>query len=77
MNIVERLEEKVARQEQKVAKESEKLKTYKQQLETAMFATFVKRQSICQMSFTEALDLAFGKEPELDLPENRNEEEIV
>ncbi|RHE64450.1 hypothetical protein DW726_05000 [Streptococcus gordonii] len=77
MNIVERLEEKVAKQEQKVAKESEKLKTYKQQLETAMFATFVKRQSVCQMSFTEALDLAFGKEPELDLPENRNEEESI
>ena len=77
MTIIERLEEKVGRQEQKVAKESEKLKTYKQQLETAMFVTFVKRQSICQMSFTEALDLAFGKEPELDLPENRNEEESV
>ena len=77
MTIIERLEEKVGRQEQKVAKESEKLKTYKQQLETAMFVTFVKRQSICQMSFTEALDLAFGKEPELDLPENRNEEERV
>lgn len=77
MNLIERLEEKVARQEQKVAKESEKLKTYKQQLETAMFATFVKRQSICQMSFTEALDLAFGKEPELDVAENRNEEEII
>ena len=77
MTIIERLEEKVGSQEQKVAKESEKLKTYKQQLETAMFVTFVKRQSICQMSFTEALDLAFGKEPELDLPENRNEEERV
>lgn len=77
MNIVERLEEKVARQEQKVAKESEKLKTYKQQLETAMFATFVKRQNVCQMSFTEALDLAFGKELELDVSENRSEEENV
>lgn len=75
--MIERLEEKVARQEQKVAKESEKLKNYKEQLETAMFATFIRRQNTCQMSFTEALDLAFGKEPEPDLSENRNEEETL
>lgn len=40
MTIIERLEEKVTRQESKVARETEKLAAYKEQLETAMFATF-------------------------------------
>ena len=44
MTIIERLEEKVTRQESKVARETEKLAAYKEQLETAMFATF-KRAS--------------------------------
>lgn len=51
MTIIERLEEKVTRQESKVARETEKLAAYKEQLETAMFATFKRRQSISHMSF--------------------------
>lgn len=58
MTIIERLEEKVTRQENKVARETEKLAAYKEQLETAMFATFKRRQSISHMSFEEALDHA-------------------
>lgn len=50
MTIIERLEEKVTRQENKVARETEKLAAYKEQLETAMFATFKRRQSISHMS---------------------------
>ena len=52
MTIIERLEEKVTRQESKVARETEKLAAYKEQLETAMFATFKRRQSISHMSLT-------------------------
>lgn len=62
MTIIERLEEKVTRQESK------------EQLETAMFATFKRRQSISHMSFEEALDHAFGKERQLDDSEFRKDE---
>ena len=74
MTIIERLEEKVTRQESKVARETEKLATYKEQLETAMFATFKRRQSISQMSFEEALDHAFGREIQFDDSEFRKDE---
>ena len=70
MTIIERLEEKVTRQESKVARESEKLAAYKEQLETAMFATFKRRQSISHMSF----EHAFGKERQFDDSEFRKDE---
>ena len=73
MTIIERLEEKVTRQESKVARESEKLAAYKEQLETAMFATFKRRQSISHMSFEEALDHAFGRERQFDDSEFRKD----
>lgn len=73
MTIIERLEEKVTRQESKVARETEKLAAYKEQLETAMFATFKRRQSISRMSFEEALDHAFGRERQLDDSEFRKD----
>ena len=51
MTIIERLEEKVTRQESKVARETEKLAAYKEQLETAMFATFKRHgQELLQNS---------------------------
>ena len=73
MTIIERLEEKVTRQESKVARETEKLAAYKEQLETAMFATFKRRQSISHMSFEEALDHAC-RERQFDDSEFRKDE---
>ncbi|WP_455458670.1 DUF5965 family protein [Streptococcus salivarius] len=74
MTIIKRLEEKVTRQESKVARETEKLAAYKEQLETAMFATFKRHQSISHMSFEETLDHAFGKERQFDDSEFRKDE---
>ena len=71
MTVIERLEEKVTRQENKVARENEKLAAYKEQLETAMFATFKRRQSISHMSFEED---AFGRERQFDDSEFRKDE---
>ena len=61
MTIIERLEEKVTRQESKVARETEKLAAYKEQLETAMFATFKRRQSISHMSLKKLLTMPLVK----------------
>lgn len=44
MSAIERLAEKVARQEEKVSRETEKLEHYRDQLQTAMYSTFIKRQ---------------------------------
>lgn len=65
MSVIERLAEKVARQEEKVSRETEKLEHYRDQLQTAMYSTFIKRQQSSQLSFHEALEQAFGKETTL------------
>lgn len=71
MSVIERLAEKVARQEEKVSRETEKLEHYRDQLQTAMYSTFIKRQQSSQLSFHEALEQAFGKETTLH-PNYRN-----
>lgn len=73
MSAIERLAEKVARQEEKVSRETEKLEHYRDQLQTAMYSTFIKRQQSNQLSFHEALEQAFGKETTLHL-NYRNED---
>ena len=74
MSVIERLAERVARQEDKVAKETEKLETYRNQLQTAMYQVFVKRQQNSPWTFDEALTQAFGQEEQSTLSDNRNEE---
>ncbi|HEW2830247.1 TPA: hypothetical protein V0Q61_001792 [Streptococcus pneumoniae] len=75
MSVIERLAERVARQEEKVAKEMEKLENYREQLQTAMYSIFVKRQKSSHLTFDEALNQAFGKqENHSQVIENRNEE---
>ena len=72
MSVIERLAERVARQEDKVAKETEKLEIYRNQLQTAMYQDFIKRQQNSRWTFDEALTQAFGQEeqPTLsDLPQ--------
>ena len=49
MSVIERLAEKVARQEEKVSRETEKLENYRDQLQTAMYSTFIKRQQSSQL----------------------------
>lgn len=75
MSVIERLADKVARQEEKVSKETEKLEAYRNQLQDAMYQTFIKRQQNSRLTFEEAINQAFGRE---DTPiiskENRNEE---
>ena len=73
MSAIERLAEKVARQEEKVSRETEKLEHYRDQLQTAMYSTFITRQQSSQLSFHEALEQAFGKETTLHL-NYRNED---
>lgn len=73
MSVIERLAEKVARQEEKVSREAEKLENYRDQLQTAMYSTFIKRQQSSQLSFYEALEQTFGKETPLQ-PNYRNED---
>lgn len=74
MSVIERLAERVARQEDKVAKETEKLETYRNQLQTAMYQVFIKRQQNSPWTFDEALTQAFGQEEQSTLSDNRNEE---
>lgn len=74
MSVIERLAERVARQEDKVAKETEKLETYRNQLQTAMYQVFIKRQQNSRWTFDEALTQAFGQEEQSTLSDNRNEE---
>ena len=73
MSVIERLAEKVARQEEKVSRETKKLENYRDQLQTAMYSTFIKRQQSSQLSFHEALEQAFGKENPPQ-PNYRNED---
>ena len=56
MSVIERLAEKVARQEEKVSRETEKLENYRDQLQTVMYSTFIKRQQSSHLSFHEALE---------------------
>ena len=74
MSVIERLAERVARQEDKVAKETEKLEIYRNQLQTAMYQDFIKRQQNSRWTFDEALTQAFGHEEQPTLSDNRNEE---
>ena len=74
MSVIERLAERVARQEDKVAKETEKLEIYRNQLQTAMYQDFIKRQQNSPWTFDEALTQAFGQEEQSTLSDNRNEE---
>lgn len=74
MSVIERLAEKVARQEEKVSRETEKLEVYREQLQAAMYNTFVKRQKSSHLTFDEALDQAFGREISFPMSNNRNEE---
>ncbi|MER0123192.1 DUF5965 family protein [Streptococcus sp. ZJ93] len=62
MSVIERLAEKVVRQEEKVSRETAKLENYRDQLQTAMYSTFIKRQQSSHLTFHEALEQAFGKE---------------
>ncbi|MFV8063257.1 DUF5965 family protein [Streptococcus pluranimalium] len=76
MSVIERLAEKVAKQEEKVSRETEKLETYREQLQAAMYSTFVKRQQASHLTFDEALNQAFGKEVSLSpQPTNHRNEE--
>lgn len=61
MSVIERLTEKVTRQEEKVRKETERLTLYQEQLQAAMFSTFIRRQQTSHLTFDEALDQAFGR----------------
>lgn len=74
MSVIEHLAERVARQEDKVAKETEKLEIYRNQLQTAMYQDFIKRQQNSRWTFDEALTQAFGQEEQPTLSDNRNEE---
>lgn len=74
MSVIERLAERVARQEDKVAKETEKLEIYRNQLQTAMYQDFIKRQQNSRWTFDEALTQAFSQEEQPTLSDNRNEE---
>ncbi|MGT2965548.1 DUF5965 family protein [Streptococcus acidominimus] len=61
MSQVARLEEKVKKQAEKVAREEERLNTYQDQLQEAMYSTFITCQASSQIRFDEALERAFGK----------------
>lgn len=61
LSQVARLEEKVKKQAEKVAREAERLNTYQDQLQEAMYATFITYQTSSQVRFDEALERAFGK----------------
>ncbi len=75
MSVIERLADKVARQEEKVSKETERLENYREQLQTAMYQTFIKRQQSSHLTFDEALNQAFGREELIPtVTTTRNEE---
>lgn len=74
---VARLEEKVAKQVKRVSKEQERLTYYQNQLQEAMFATFISHQTSSQLSFNQALEQAFGtvsQSQPLEFEERGNEE---
>lgn len=75
MSVIDRLTDKVSRQEEKVLKETEKLEVYREQLQSAMYSTFIKRQKLSRLSFDEALNQAFGQNTIVSNQTiNRNEE---
>ncbi|VTS17143.1 Uncharacterised protein [Streptococcus pseudoporcinus] len=61
LSQVARLEEKVNKQAEKVAKEEERLKIYQNQLQEAMYSTFITYHASSQIRFDVALERAFGK----------------
>ncbi|MFA9413048.1 DUF5965 family protein [Streptococcus sp. E29BA] len=73
MSQVARLEEKVSKQAEKVAKEEERLKIYQDQLQEAMYSTFVTCQASSHMRFDEALERAFGKLSKPHTPQEPND----
>lgn len=73
LSQVARLEEKVKKQTEKVAKEEERLKTYQDQLQEAMYSTFIACQTSSQIRFDEALERAFGKLSKPHTPQAPNE----
>uniref|UniRef100_UPI003F693D22 DUF5965 family protein n=1 Tax=Streptococcus pluranimalium TaxID=82348 RepID=UPI003F693D22 len=73
MSQVARLEEKVSKQAEKVAKEEERLKIYQDQLQEAMYSTFITYQTSSHMRFDEALERAFGKLSKLHAPQEPND----
>lgn len=67
------LEEKVSKQAEKVAKEEERLKIYQDQLQEAMYSTFITCQASSQIRFDEALERAFGKMTKPHTPQESND----
>lgn len=61
LSQVARLEEKVKKQAEKVAREEERLNTYQDQLQEAMYSTFITYQTSSQIRFDQALERAFGQ----------------
>lgn len=73
LSQVARLEEKVKKQTEKVAREAERLNTYQDQLQEAMYATFITYQTSSQIRFDEALERAFGKLSKPHAPQEPND----
>ncbi|MFC3928808.1 DUF5965 family protein [Streptococcus caprae] len=76
LSQVARLEEKVAKQIERVNQEQERLTLYQDQLQKAMFATFISYQAGSNLRFDKALEQAFGAAPKAHNPstgERRNE----
>lgn len=73
LSQVARLEEKVSKQAEKVAKEEERLKIYQDQLQEAMYSTFITCQASSQIRFDEALERAFGKMTKPHTPQESND----
>ncbi|HEO6747468.1 TPA: hypothetical protein VBB13_001178 [Streptococcus agalactiae] len=73
MSQVARLEEKVKKQAEKVAREEERLNTYQDQLQEAMYTTFITYQTSSQIRFDEALERVFGKLSKPNAPQAPND----
>ncbi|HEM4709182.1 TPA: hypothetical protein U1087_000697 [Streptococcus suis] len=73
MSQVARLEEKVKKQAEKVAREEERLNTYQDQLQEAMYSTFITYQASSQIRFDEALERVFGKLSKPHTPQESND----
>lgn len=76
MSQVARLEDKVAKQTERVIKEQNRLDELQQQLQEAMFSSFMARQAHSQLSFDQALDKAFGALSQGDRPRQTKNEEV-
>lgn len=73
LSQVARLEEKVKKQAEKVAREEERLNTYQDQLQEAMYSTFITYQASSQIRFDEALERVFGKLSKPHTPQESND----